>query len=56
MNEIIEVQIDKRGRTTLPPEIREHLKLKIGDGLWFKKTANGKFIMGKIEISKKIIE
>ncbi|MBE3122585.1 MAG: hypothetical protein IMZ58_10325 [Thermoplasmata archaeon] len=56
MNEIIEVPIDKRGRMTLPPEVREHLKLKIEDKLWFKKTGNGKFIMGKIEINKKIIE
>jgi len=56
MSEIIEVQIDKRGRLTLPPEVRKYLKLKIGDELWFKKTETGKIIMGKIEINKKIIE
>lgn len=56
MGEIIEVQIDKRGRVTLPPEVRKHLKLKVGDELWFRKTENGKLFMGKIEVNKKVIE
>ena len=56
MGKIIEVQIDGRGRLTLPPEVREHLKLKVGDELWFKKGENGKIIVGKIEVNKKVIE
>ena len=57
MGAVVEVKIDERGRMTLPPEIRECLKLKIGDQLWIKPTENGKkVIMGKIEVNKKIIE
>jgi len=56
MGNKIEAQMDNRYRLTLPEEIREHLKIKEGDDLWFEQVNDGKIVIGRVEVSKKIIE
>ena len=51
-----EVQVKEKFRITIPERIREHLKMKKGDHLWYEITNNGKVTIGKIEVNKNIIE
>ena len=56
MSKKIEVQVKEKFRITIPEKIREHLKMKKGDHLWYEITDDNKVIIGKIEVNKKIIE
>jgi len=56
MSEKTEIQVDARFRLTLPDELKNHLKLKKGDDIWYEITRDGKIIIGRIEVNKKIIE
>ena len=56
MGKKTEVQVKEKFRITIPEQIREHLKMKKGDHIWYEITNNGKVIIGKIEVNKNIIE
>lgn len=52
----IEIRVDPRGRMTLPEEIKKHLGMSKEDDVWFEITPNGRVIVGRIEVNKKVID
>lgn len=56
MGDKIEIQLKEKFRITIPEELRNHLKIKKGDHLWYEITKDNKVIIGRIEVNKKIIE
>jgi len=52
----IEIKVDQKGRMTLPEKIKKHLGMAKDDDVWFEITPNGRVIIGRIEVKKKIID
>lgn len=49
------IPVDKRGRMTIPDEFKKYLGLSEDDDVWMEKTKDGKLIIGRVEVKRKII-
>jgi len=56
MGEKIDIDVTSRFRLTIPKELKTHLKLVEGDGIWYELIDNDKAVIGRVEVKKRIIE